>query len=173
MEPVTSYHENVTFTNPVTFPCTVNGKKLKAKIVGEKCNPVNYEFVIAFSDRTKCEALLLESGKWWVEPYSALEHVKAIDGPLKNFISVKQNPWGVFELNYEGEELLVWVSHYYSKEQGEYHSVYFNGSYQFHLCKEKGSWAAKSASEVNPKTIDERLASLISQRLENLSISSD
>jgi hypothetical protein len=166
MEAVSSYKAPAKSSRQAAFPCVVNNKRLKAKLVQEPPNILGYEYSLLFSDGTKADIISREGGKWQVEPSSAQPYVNAIEAALRDFVAVNLWPWQMFQITYKDEELLIWVASKRDDEAGQRYSIFFKGSYQFDLRKIRGKWESPSAMSVNPVRIDYPLASIIALKIE-------
>jgi len=142
MEPQINYPGIIPFKEPVTIKCTVNGKRLMAEIIGRTDDPIQYGFVIKFSDGISVEATITENGYWFVDNVKYKQYVLAIDKNLRDFIGVINGDWYKFEIGNGASLKLVWLS--VNPENKNEYSVYFEGDYQFHLRKTNSGWENES-----------------------------
>jgi|SRR5665213_175363 len=167
MEPQINYPEMNVYKEPVSIKCVVHGKKLIAEIIGQTDDPIQYGFVIKFSDGVCVEATISENGFWFVDKVKYKQYVLAIDKNLRDFISVNIGDWYKFEIGSGTSLKLVWAS--VNPENVNEYSVYFEGDYQFTLRKTKSGWENKSvrvgAAPVNPIIVNQVVKELEKQLL--------
>jgi|GEM_PF-2283096 len=150
------------FDEPVTIKCQVNEKKLIAEILGRLDNPIQYSFLIKFSDGVIIEATFTEYGNLFLNEVKYRHYLLAIENSLRDFSCVSFEDWYKFEIQNGKIPLLVWVGNWDSSNK---YSVHFNGDYQFHLIQTKTGWENKSV-RIGAGPVDQHIVSLVVRELE-------
>lgn len=163
MEPQINYPGIIRFKEPVTIKCIVNGKKLMAELIGHTDDPIQYGFLIKFSDGIYVEATMTENGYWFIDNVKYRHYVLAIDKNLRDFIGVINGDWYKFEIGNDSSLKLVWVS--INPENKNEYTVYFEGDYQFHLRKTNSGWKNESVRE-GARAVNQVIANQVVKELE-------
>src|SRR5687768_16904634 len=139
-----SYGEIKLLPQPLAFNCNIKGRKLKAEVIAEIRNPLNWYYRIKFSDGYTSDFYASQSGTWYdaanddkSKPFKS-PYVFAIQNDLKDIVCFNtSDAHYCFQLPVAGVETNVFVFFSNSDEFGPLYIVRYNGDYRFTL-KRKG-----------------------------------
>jgi hypothetical protein len=147
----------------ILFECTVEGKKLKAKITHQEDNGLQFIYHIAFSDGHKAAFVAPMEGGRWHDETLASPYAKAIHDDLNAVCGfLPRKPPFCIRLKSEKESFNVWVVPYITRENQ--YSVFYKGDYRFDVRKAK-LWEAKSVRENS--FIDQEIASIVCRNIDS------
>jgi hypothetical protein len=143
--------ENLThIVPPIEFPCTVNGKRLTAKITHEEDNPINFVYHVSFSDGYKSSFHSIEHELGFYEDGKGnSDYVKGIRADLKCICGFSlDRELYCLTMDESGEGYNVWIKQDDDSISYSIYSAGLKNHFRFKVKKTDKGWIQ---AHPNPK----------------------